>query len=571
MKNKSVKRVISKLLSLAMTSSAVPTALAAEAPVNLVPDEAFVETANYVCTWNIQDWVAWHEEKTGGNGNKRDTVDPYHLFDSDIGWAAIMYPEIRSDLIFLLDDGWDLPYGTQKNGTNKQYFGSQVLPEDKFPAAEYGSTPQEKLKTLNQKITDLGWKGTGIWICASESSAYPANTIEEYWRIRLEWSKYAGIAYWKIDWGDHQRDINWRRKISDWAEEIYPELIIEHIVGGSGTNDKGNTNRITDESIQNNTDYAAFSDVFRTYDVLDALSVAITFDRVGEQLLAGYTEKGNALGLMNAEDETYMCASLGLSMGVMRFPVNVAADTNNSGDEYYGIGSEPGYYFEGGEEFAGTKASRNRLDEVARAVLWQRIAPPYETGGYDTALSNEYLSDDWNFTAENCWEGGTRGNVTQKAPAVIARGINLPKVTADGGEIPFVSASRNPNGAISVASYGRTHINKGYQVARADVTMDAGDLTGKIGVFGYYKSLTLKFNQDLTGKQILAQDLLADEAENITSRITVNGDTVTIPGELIEEIGLSAATKGDSSEPGLVIQIGDTADFFPAPALYYGG
>ncbi|WP_044294266.1 LamG-like jellyroll fold domain-containing protein [Robinsoniella peoriensis] len=532
-------------------------------PINLVPTEPAAETANYVCTWNIQDWVAWHE-----SSDKRDVVDPEHLFNEKTGWISTMYPESRGDLIFLLDDGWDLPYGTKKNGYNKEYFGCQVLPDDKFPKAEWGNTPQEKLKTLNEEIKSYGWKGTGIWICAQTSSAYKeyaGKDEEDFWRMRLRWSKYAGISYWKIDWGTEQKKITWRRKISEWAEEEYPELIIEHVVGGRGKNT--NNERIEEDLLADNIEFAAFSDVFRTYDVLDNLATAITLDRVGEQLIGGYTETGNAMGLMNAEDELYICASLGLSAGVMRFTPYLTTDSKNSGDGYFGLGTEKDTYFAGGKKFVDTKATRNRLDEVARTVRWQRIAPAYTVGDYDTALSNAYLQDDWTFSSsEPAWDG-TKNMLSQKAPAFMARGIDLPTVTVDSGDdIPFLTASRNPNGAISIAAYARTHTNTGYKpVKSAKVTLNAGDLTGKIGVFGYYGSLSLTFNQDLSGKKIYAQDMLATQAQDITSEVQIDGNTLTIDGKLLEEIGLSAATEGDSSDPGLVLQIGEETDF-AAPA-----
>ena len=578
------KRILCALLSLALIGTAAPAAFAdlsesdgetvvsknddltPEGTINLVPSNAVDSTANYVCTWNIQDWVAWHEAKVGSS-DKRDVVDPDHIFGNTekgiVGWTDVMYPQARGDLIFLLDDGWDLPYGTRKNGTNKEYFGSMVLPTDKFPAAEWGETPQERLKTLDERIKAKGWLGTGLWICAQESSVYSDGDMEAYWRERLEWSKYAGIQYWKIDWGTHQKQIDWRRKISNWAEEIYPELIIEHVVGGGGKNDPNGTKRISESDLLENVEYAGFSDVFRTYDVLDNMMTTITLDRVGEQLFAGYTEEGNAMGLINAEDEMYISASLGLSFGVMRFPVELAADTNNSGAEYYGKGTEPGTYFAGGKAFVDTRATRNSLDEVTRAAMWQRIAPAYAVGDYDTKLSDAYLTDSWTFV-EKAWDG-TSGTLTQKAPAAIARGIDLPTATSKSGDVPYLTASRNPNGAISIAAFCRTYPTKGYTpIKDADVTLNVGDLTGKIGVFGYYGSLTLTFNQDLTGKTIYAQDLLADKAQDITDQVTINGKTLTIDGKLLERIGLSAASEGDTSEPGLVLRVGDPADYVAA-------
>lgn len=563
------KRILCALLSLIMLMTTVPMIIPAQAAgVDLVPNEAPEFTANYVCTWNIQDWVAWHENNKN-NSEKRDVVNPDHIFGNAskgiTGWAELLYPEARSDMLFLLDDGWDLPDGTTSK--NSSHFGSMVLHTSKFPANEWGNTPRDRLKTLNDRIKALGWAGTGLWICAQESSAYSEyyfnGNRELYWKERMEWCKYAGIAYWKVDWGTHMKDVTWQHDLEEWAEEVYPELIIEHAYGGTGGKSTASNKRLGESYLENAVEYAAFGDVYRTYDVLDNLMTTITLDRVGEQLIAGYTENGTALGLMNAEDEMYIAASLGLTMGVMRFDPDLAKDTQNSGSAYFGKGTEPNTYYAGGKRFVDTRATRNALDEVTRAMMWQRIAPAYAMGDYDTVVANTFMEDSWQFTSsEKSWEGDD-GTVTQRAPAAIARGIDLPTVTtSDNSAIPYLTASRNPNGAISIATHARTTTSNGYTVnKKADVKLNAGDLTGLIGVFGYYGSLQLTFNQNLTGKTVLAQDLLADEAQDITSKVTINGNTITIPGSVLEQVGLSAATKGDTSLPGLVLRIGNESDF----------
>ena len=42
---------------------------------------------------------------------------------------------------------------------------------------------------------------------------------------------------------------------------------------------------------------------------------------------------------------------------------------------------------------------------------------------------------------------------------------------------------------------------------------------------------------------------------DITGRVTVEGNRLTIPGAVISEIGLMAATEGDVSDPGLVLKL----------------
>jgi hypothetical protein len=43
-------------------------------------------------------------------------------------------------------------------------------------------------------------------------------------------------------------------------------------------------------------------------------------------------------------------------------------------------------------------------------------------------------------------------------------------------------------------------------------------------------------------------------ASDITKSIIFKGNKITIPGDLIRKVGLSAGTKGDISDPGLVLK-----------------
>ncbi len=505
--------------------------------INLVPNEPAADVPNYYCTWQYQLWFQEPPVTT------RDVVCHDILF-GDNGLAKTIYPELRKDLYFVLDDGWDLPYDGGKMSPGP-YFGGLVISETKFPG--YGDTPQERLKTMVKNIEDCGWKGTGIWICAQEDEQNRGETWkEEYWRERIEWSKYAGIKYWKVDWGIYCDKQEWRQMITRLADEIYPDLIIEHAFCCPPINDWKGTglNRCTPEFIETCMYTASYSDVFRNYDITEELSVATSLDRIGEFLLAAHTD-GKHLGFMNSEDEVYMGASMGLTMGVMRYPLK--GKEQNS-------------------PFLATRPIRKMLDEVTRAVRWQRIAPAYRTDAYDVQVSDEYLTDDYVFGPY--WTKDVENkHIKQMAPAVIARGISLPEVSVESGEKPFVLAARNPNGAISIATFGRTNASTKYKAIEAKITLNAGDLTGKIGVFGYYDELKLSFNQSLEGKTVLAQDLKDNKAIDITSDVMIKGNDIVICGSLIKKIGRMKATDGDLSEPGLVLQIGESKDFLPAPLI----
>lgn len=56
--------------------------------------------------------------------------------------------------------------------------------------------------------------------------------------------------------------------------------------------------------------------------------------------------------------------------------------------------------------------------------------------------------------------------------------------------------------------------------------------------------------------QVLAQDLLATAAQNISTRVhLLQGNVVRIDGGVIDEVGTAARASGDVSEPGLVLSL----------------
>ncbi len=260
-------------------------------------------------------------------------------------------------------------------------------------------------------------------------------------------------------------------------------------------------------------------------------------DRLAPVLKASKT-KPPAKGLISADDEAYMAAVLGCTMGILRHPMT---GLRPSGD--------PDVFF------GGPRQQRKRMDEITRAVRWHRIAPAFGVGTTGVALDSQSLYDAWTYNRGEFWASNLVGKmVRQGAPARITRGLPLPEVKAEH-EPPFVIASRHPNGAVAVATLGRTMPEKGYFFSEADVTLEVGDLRGPIGVFGYYRSLTLVFDKPVSGKRIWAQDLAGEEATDITNQVKIDGNRVILSGELIKTIGLAAAGKDDVSDPGLVMVI----------------
>ena len=172
------------------------------------------------------------------------------------------------------------------------------------------------------------------------------------------------------------------------------------------------------------------------------------------------------------------------------------------------------------------------------------------------------------------WNRGTYGRkLYQGAPAIMARNMPLPEVEADEeGNVPYVMASTYPNGATAIATEPRVTDARKVWYPRADVTVKIHDASKVIGIAGHYGTLTLEFAGPLAGvTHVWAQDLLDVKSEDIKGRVKISGNKITIPGELIDQIGTAAKDEKDVSAPGMVLCLegnnlpvaGD--DYFPEP------
>jgi hypothetical protein len=207
-------------------------------------------------------------------------------------------------------------------------------------------------------------------------------------------------------------------------------------------------------------------------------------------------------------------------------------------------------------QIAGNRLVGERLNEMDRLALWQRIAPPMPSGYGIYTASNNFLVDKIVFRPGDTWFKPAIGKmVHQSAPAIMARNIDLPKVDIEG-EPPYVMASKFPNGSIAIATEGRVRPAESWYHPRADIQLSVGTGGGLIGVFGHYNSLTLNFESSLSNAvTIWAQDLLSKKASDITKKVFIKKHSIIIPGELIDKIGSEAGTEGDISAPGLVMRI----------------
>ncbi|MCQ2400174.1 MAG: hypothetical protein MJ072_06685, partial [Clostridia bacterium] len=200
--------------------------------MNILPANK-AKTPNYFCTWETQNILSKKcGDFIGDHGAKyaRLMMNAENVFGEN-GMARIFDENLRADLFFVLDDGWDVGYGIHPD-ENRDKFGSLIADGERFNVS---GSPQDKLKYLSDKIKEFGWKGLGVWVSPQQAKGldrtfdYDAFD-EEYWRERLLWSKYAGVSYWKVDWGQFDHDLSFRKKLTLLARSVYPELIVEHAV-----------------------------------------------------------------------------------------------------------------------------------------------------------------------------------------------------------------------------------------------------------------------------------------------------------------------------------------------------
>ena len=508
-------------------------------------------TPSYWCTWAAQNYAtdtatlrnaAWG---VGGHTAQANNLTQEQVFGAN-GWSAAIPSDIRQDLYILFDVGWDIAPDTNLDQEGWR-LGNLTLSTDKFPACQ--GSEVEKLACLNRLTQEAGWKGAGIWVAAqpgalTRDKQLTIAQMEPFYREWARWSQQAGIHYWKVDYGRYGADLDFRQMLSTVAREEAPDLLVEQARNSGPLNDEEcpwdtedytrsgrfrpwGSGSVLETAVQT----VDFSQVYRTYDVTAQLSVASTLDRVA-QIMTECQRRGVQGGLLNSEDEVTIGAVLGNAIGIMRHP---------------DFGTLPGNNYDPYE-------NHRKMDEVVRAVRWQRLAPAFPIGEANVLLDTAYLQDTWTFSKGDSWAYWLLDqSVMQMAPARLSRGMALPQVEADG-DAPYVIAGQHPNGATAVATLPRVR-NRQELYPPAEVTLAVEQHGAPIGVFGHYQSLTLAFASLPQGYRVLAQDLADDQAVDITDQVVATSNTIMISGELLEEIGLSAATPGDLSPPGLVLKV----------------
>ncbi|GAB3222701.1 hypothetical protein [Spirosoma arcticum] len=512
--------------------------------------DTLTKAYDYFCTWRTQrmqlrpEFVKPGAVQSDFKAAMRDNLNETVLFGRQ-GWLTTLYPSVRKNLLFVLDYGWDVPLSISKPSDISR-FGAMIPDPDRFPSLV--GTPAEKLRQIRERVTQAGWKGLGLWVAVQQpgekdSLSATVSDAESYWRERARWSRQAGIVYWKVDWGKHAKEENYRTMMTRVAREEAPDLQLEHAYTGDFFNDLESTNSRTGDArggrfkfaengavLTNTLDLLAVSDVLRTYDVAYMLAVSTTLDRAVELLKKKPSAKRSYL---NTEDELYLSVVLHTALGVMRSPLppgRMRLPYHNLVEVY------------------------QRNTEVLRAVNWRTLTPVVPAGQSALLQSDSVLVDTWNFGPRP--DQYNNLTVRQGAPAVVSLNMPLPRVKTANTPLPFVLASRHPNGAVAVATLPRTSIEKGVHTPLADVEINLTDAIKPVGVFGQYNTLTLVFPSALGKIRVMAQDLanLSDKYIDITDRLTNQKNRIIIPGTVIQQIGLSANGADDLSEPGLILK-----------------
>jgi len=537
--------ILSLFFNLFMFISMTPCT-AMMSPPNLVTEKQNT-SPNYWCTWYWQNYMIKAGKpvtnpsvsKVYTNEAAREQMNYENILGKN-GWARVMLPKSRNEYYFLIDHGW------QDKSIKENTFFSFIMDKNDFP--QYADLdPKNRIKKLNEEIKALGWRGLGLWVRGTP-------TEEEAVKF-VQWSKYAGIEYWKIDGGDTKDFRSFKAK-NEW----YPELVLEYVTGSGGplnSNwDKPDLKHYPSvyypgvKQVKNANEGPGIasrflevlknSDVFRTYDAVPLLVSTVTLQRINDILsqTAGHPEY---ISYLNIQDDCNIAAALGCLVAVKRHPMQTPR-----------MYEERDFHF----QIAGDRHVDKRSNEMDRLARWQRIAPPMPSGYGTYRFSENILIDQFKFRVGDTWKDDTWGKlVTQGAPAVMARNIPLPEVQCNG-EQPYVLASKFPNGAVCIATEGRVSQIKSWYHPKADIVLQVGSYDPVIGIFGYYSSLTLQFDNPLPENAVIwAQDLLAKQAINISKSVKIINDKLVIPGEIIEKIGTSENDEGDISVPGIVLKI----------------
>lgn len=483
---------------------------------SLIPPPSDVVTGDYLCSWYAQQEIA---RRLGLTKNRyaelRDTLTAGRLLDDSSGFHPLSR-EYRKGLIFLMDDGWDVPFGTPSDPPNWRRFGSLLPDTEKF--SSLGKTPNSRLARLSEGIRSLGYAGLGLWIAAERAGENTESTRRFYEEHATAHEK-AGIRYWKVDWGDYEKDDAYRRAVSEAAHSRAPGLLVEHCATQQALDGLNRAADFKERRSRLIEKLVTFADVVRTYDVMSPFQEVCTLGRAHEVFSAAqrFGKEAGGNPLVCAEWAYFVAAALGCTVGIMR------------------------------------------VDNECRALLrFRRLSPPFGACEAEYRFSEEFLTDTLYF--ENHTNRGIKVGgklITESAPAVMARGVPLPTVVPGGPYLPFVAASKNPRTGVYAVGTFRRNIDPNVGViAAADVTLDVEGTCVRVGVFGFYRTLILRFPSKIEGDvRVLAQDFLLDKSIDMTTEVSINDCEMRLDGKILRWVGKRSRIYFDNANPALLLEI----------------
>lgn len=274
---------------------------------SMIPDMGKF-TGNYFCTWDAQCDHMYTWKNRPKNHTARDAMCEDFLFGEN--GLLQSFEDVRKDLIVMLDDGWDVPWGAQECGL----FGSLEADVERFPSLR-GLSPAERLRKLSARIKDMGYRGLGLWVPSQSRFLVNGKEIKRtpeeerlYWEERARWCGEAGIMYLKADWGVHSDDPAYRGMMTECMRKYAPGLAVEHAFVGRPLFEENGPG--VPETMQRYLQKVLpVSDFLRTYDVVHELKYASTVDRASICLQAAHACKTDAV--LNIEDTALIGAALG--------------------------------------------------------------------------------------------------------------------------------------------------------------------------------------------------------------------------------------------------------------------
>ncbi len=496
--------------------------------MNLIPEIA-KNTGNYFCTWDSQCDAMYALMPEAKYVPSRDAMNEEFLFGDD--GLLRSFDGVRGDLIVVLDDGWDVPYGT----TDTRLFGLLEADKERFPSLK-DMHPAQRLKTLSERVKSLGYRGLGLWVPTQTPSvvngaeiSYTPQEERLYWEERAKWCHEAGVLYLKADWGAHRGDADYCIMMTECMRKYAPGLAIEHgLVGRPLFENEKDGHAVPDPVKTYLKKVLPFSDYLRTYDVVHELKYASTVDRAVVCLEAARDTEGHC-AVLSIEDTALIGAALGCSSGVMR------------------------HDFEKVRKHL--PLPPRLVSESVCALRWQRIAPPFAANRGKLYVSSERLKDVWHCPQrkENLWPKVPEGDYYVTAPSAVSRNTELPAVNAKG-EKPYTVCSVHPDtGAFCLAVTPRTVAGKIDVTCLAEIRAKAGSAAAPVGLFGRFESLRIEFDETIEGRRIYAQSLLSDEAYDVTGMVYASGSSLTVPGDLMLKTG--KPEDPESGIPAVVLSI----------------